>query len=53
MCRASMTASRWILPRDRWADWLDGAPDTARLLCQPYPADMVVRKTILGGPFKG
>ena len=34
-----------ILARDTWADWLDGAPDDARLLCQPYPADMVVRRT--------
>ncbi len=34
-----------ILARDTWSDWLDGAPDDARLLCQPYPADMVVRRT--------
>jgi putative SOS response-associated peptidase YedK len=34
-----------ILARDAWADWLEGAPDDARLLCQPYPADMVVRRT--------
>ena len=34
-----------ILDRDTWSDWLDGAPDDARLLCQPYPADMVVRRT--------
>lgn len=34
-----------ILARDTWFDWLDGAPDDARLLCQPYPADMVVRRT--------
>jgi putative SOS response-associated peptidase YedK len=31
-----------ILARETWGDWLDGAPDAARLLCQPYPADMVV-----------
>jgi putative SOS response-associated peptidase YedK len=34
-----------ILARDTWADWLDGPPDAARMLCQPYPADMVVRRT--------
>lgn len=34
-----------ILARDTWTDWLDGSPDDARLLCQPYPADMVVRRT--------
>lgn len=34
-----------ILQRETWADWLDGPPDDARLLCQPYPADMVVRRT--------
>lgn len=34
-----------ILSRESWDDWLDGAPDDARLLCQPYPADMVVRRT--------
>ena len=28
------------------AHWgLDGQPDAARLLCQPYPADMVVTRT--------
>ena len=25
-----------ILKRDDWADWLDGAPDKAGLLCRPY-----------------
>lgn len=34
-----------ILSRATWHDWLDGPPDNARLLCQPYPADMVVRRT--------
>lgn len=34
-----------ILRRETWDDWLDGAPDGVRLLCQPYPADMVVRRT--------
>jgi putative SOS response-associated peptidase YedK len=27
-----------ILARDSWPDWLDGPPDAARLLCQPYPS---------------
>ena len=31
-----------ILRRSDWADWLDGAPDDAAILCRPYP-DMVVR----------
>ena len=26
-----------ILQRGDWADWLDGAPDAAGLLCRPYP----------------
>ena len=34
-----------ILARVTWTDWLDGSPDDARLLCQPYPAEMVVRRT--------
>ena len=34
-----------IVGRNSWTDWLDGPPDDARLLCQPYPADMVVRRT--------
>ncbi len=34
-----------ILARETWDDWLAGAPNDARLLCQPYPADMVVRQT--------
>lgn len=34
-----------ILPRHTWADGLDGPPDDARLLCQPYPAEMTVRRT--------
>lgn len=34
-----------ILSQETWGDWLDGPPDAARLLCQPYPADMVVRRT--------
>ena len=34
-----------ILARETWGDWLDGAPDAARLLCQPYPSDMVVTRT--------
>ena len=34
-----------ILQRETWGDWLDGSPDAAKLLCQPYPADMAVRRT--------
>ena len=34
-----------ILRRSDWADWLDGAPDDAGLLCRPYPDLMVVRPT--------
>ena len=34
-----------ILRREDWADWLDGAPDIAGLLCRPYPALMVVNRT--------
>jgi putative SOS response-associated peptidase YedK len=34
-----------ILQRETWSDWLDGPPDDARLLCQPYPAEMTVRRT--------
>ena len=34
-----------ILPQETWNDWLDGPPDAAKLLCQPYPADMQVRRT--------
>ena len=34
-----------ILRRDDWQDWLDGAPDDARILCRPYPDLMVVNRT--------
>ena len=34
-----------ILRREDWGDWLDGAPDAAGLLCQPYPELMVVERT--------
>ena len=34
-----------ILRRDDWADWLDGAPDKAGLLCRPYPELMVCERT--------
>ncbi|MCF2514430.1 SOS response-associated peptidase [Sphingomonas sp. G124] len=34
-----------ILAPETWSDWLDGQPDDARLLCQPYPAEMVIRRT--------
>jgi putative SOS response-associated peptidase YedK len=30
-----------ILKRADWADWLDGPPDAACLLCRPYPELMV------------
>lgn len=35
-----------ILQRHTWADWLDGPPDNARLLCQPYPAELAIRRTL-------
>lgn len=34
-----------ILRREDWADWLDGPPDAAGLLCRPYPELMVVNRT--------
>ena len=34
-----------ILRRDDWADWLDGAPDKANLLCRPCPDLMVLNRT--------
>jgi len=34
-----------ILRRSDWADWLDGPPDDARLLCRPYPELIVVNRT--------
>ena len=34
-----------ILRRDDWADWMDGPPDAAGLLCRPYPELMVVERT--------
>ena len=34
-----------ILRRDDWSDWLDGAPDDAKILCRPYPDLMVVDRT--------
>ena len=34
-----------ILRRSDWADWLDGAPDDARILCRPYPDLMVCEAT--------
>jgi len=33
-----------LRPRD-WADWLDGAPDAAGLLCRPYPKLMAINRT--------
>lgn len=35
-----------ILRRDDWADWLDGAPDKAGLLCRPSPELMVCERTV-------
>jgi putative SOS response-associated peptidase YedK len=35
-----------ILNPDDWQDWLDGAPDSARILCRPYPDLMVVDRTV-------
>jgi putative SOS response-associated peptidase YedK len=34
-----------ILKRRDWADWLDGPPDAAGLLCRPYPDLMIVNRT--------
>ena len=33
-----------ILKRADWADWLDGPPEQAGLLCRPYPELMVVER---------
>ena len=34
-----------ILPREDWADWLDGPPDAAGLLCRPWELGMTVLRT--------
>jgi putative SOS response-associated peptidase YedK len=34
-----------ILPGADWADWLDGPPDAAGLLCRPYELGMRVERT--------
>jgi len=34
-----------ILHRDSWSDWLEGGAEAARLLCQPFAAEMTVRRT--------
>lgn len=34
-----------ILPESDWADWLDGPPDAAGLLCWPYELEMRVERT--------
>ena len=34
-----------ILPRGDGADWLDGPPDAARLLCRRLEAAMTVERT--------
>jgi putative SOS response-associated peptidase YedK len=35
-----------ILPKSDWADWLDGPPAAARLLCRPSELDMRVERTV-------
>jgi putative SOS response-associated peptidase YedK len=35
-----------ILQREDWADWLDGAPDAAGLLCRPHPNLMVKERNL-------
>jgi len=34
-----------ILPRGDWADWLNGPPDAAGLLCRPWELGMTVERT--------
>jgi putative SOS response-associated peptidase YedK len=34
-----------ILRPDDWGDWLNGPPDAAGILCQPYPHPMMVNRT--------
>lgn len=34
-----------ILLRADWADWLEGAPDAAGLLCRPYPEMVACEQT--------
>ena len=34
-----------ILPQSDWADWLDGPPDAAELLCRPYELGMTIERT--------
>ena len=34
-----------ILRQQDWSDWIDGLPDTAALLCRPYPDLMVKDRT--------
>jgi putative SOS response-associated peptidase YedK len=34
-----------ILPPSDWADWLDGPPDAAGLLCRPFEGLMIVERT--------
>ena len=34
-----------ILPRSDWADWLDGPPDAAGLLCRPFARVVTVERT--------
>jgi putative SOS response-associated peptidase YedK len=37
-----------ILPREDWADWLDGPPDAAGLLCRPFDGVMTAERTVEG-----
>ena len=34
-----------ILRQEGWADWLDGPPDAAGLLCRPFPELMLEERT--------
>jgi putative SOS response-associated peptidase YedK len=34
-----------ILPRGDWADWLNGPPDAAGLLCRPWELGLTVERT--------
>jgi putative SOS response-associated peptidase YedK len=42
-----------ILPRGDWADWLDGPPDAAGLLCRPWELGMTVERTEEGWVRRG
>jgi putative SOS response-associated peptidase YedK len=38
-----------ILPPGDWADWLDGPPDAAGLLCRPWELGMDAERMSEGG----